>query len=85
MQDNWQSIGDIAQRMAMAVDRVDEEAEAHCLVEHATDRQRAVIWRKLWDQGTSSWREWATAFMWSKLASENELKRVDELIRDASK
>jgi hypothetical protein len=61
--DNWEPIGLIAQRMAMAWDHVDAEEEARGLVEFSTNRQRAYIFRWLWEMATPEWRSWARKWL----------------------
>jgi hypothetical protein len=61
--DNWEPVGLIAQRMAMAWDHVEAEEEAHDLVAYCTDRQRAYIQRWLWELGSDEWRSWARKWL----------------------
>lgn len=82
MDGNWAQINATAQRMAMAQDKTDEKAEAHDLVEHATERQRSFLWRALWDQGTDPWRLWAAGWFVDRcivdMEREDDDRRVEE-------
>jgi hypothetical protein len=66
--DNWQAIGDIAQRMVMAWDKAEERDEATALVVHSTERQRALIFQAMWLHSTRAWRKWAMDWLRSDAA-----------------
>lgn len=60
---NWEAVSICAQRMIMAWDQTEEEEEARGLVTYATKRQRALIFKALWDEADPEWRSWARKWL----------------------